>query len=129
MPLVRIDVPAHRDAAYRQKISQAVHQALIDAIAVPAADRFQVITGHGPTDLVYDPHYLDVARSPDFVAIHIFFRRGRTNDKKRALYRAIADNVHEATGTRKEDVMIVLTENEAVDWSFGNGVAQYALKD
>jgi hypothetical protein len=27
---------------------------------------------------------------------------------------------------RAEDVLIVLTENDPVDWSFGNGIAQYA---
>ena len=129
MPLVRIDIPAHRDTAYRQKIAQAVHQALVDAVGVPPADRFQVITAHGPDGLVYDPSYLDVSRSPGFVVIHITFRSGRPPEKKRALYRAIADNVHEATGTRVEDVMIVLSENDAIDWSFGNGVAQYSLKD
>jgi len=129
MPLVRIDIPANRDAASRQKIGQAVHQALVDAVGVPPADRFQVITAHGPDGLVYDPSYLDVSRSPGFVVIHITFRSGRPPEKKRALYRAIADNVHEATGTRVEDVMIVLSENDAIDWSFGNGVAQYSLKD
>ena len=71
----------------------------------------------------------DVARSPGFVAIHITMRRGRTTAKKRALYRAIADRVHDATGTRIEDVMIVLSENESIDWSFGGGVAQYSPGD
>jgi len=37
--------------------------------------------------------------------------------------------VHEATGTRIVDVMIVLTENQAIDWSLGGGVAQYSPHD
>lgn len=129
MPLVRIAVPANRDASYRRSVSDAVHKALVDTIGIPPADRFHIVTAHNPEDLIFDPSYLDVARTPSFLAVHITLRRGRAPEKKRALYRAIADNVNAATGTRVEDVMVVLSENDAVDWSFGGGVAQYALAD
>jgi phenylpyruvate tautomerase PptA (4-oxalocrotonate tautomerase family) len=129
MPLVRIAVPANRDASYRRGVSDAVHQALVDVIGIPPADRFHIITAHGPEDLVFDPGYLDVKRTPGFLAVHITLRRGRAPEKKRALYRAIADNVNAATGTRGEDVMVVLTENDPVDWCFGAGIAQYAPAD
>ncbi len=129
MPLVRIAVPAHCDAGYRRNVSDAVHKALVDAIGIPPADRFHIITAHGPEDLIFDPGYLDVARTPSFLAVHITLRRGRAPEKKRALYRAIADNVNAATGTRAEDVMVVLSENEPIDWSFGGGIAQYAPAD
>ena len=129
MPLVRIDVPANRDASYRRNVSDAVHQALVDVIGIPLADRFHIITAHDPEDLIFDPGYLDVTRTPGFLAVHITLRRGRAPEKKRALYRAIAENVSAATGTRAEDVMVVLSENDAVDWSFGGGIAQYAPAD
>lgn len=129
MPLVRIDVPANRDASYRRKVSDAVHKALVDAIGIPPDDRFHVVTAHGPEDLIFDGGYLGVTRTPGFIAVHITLRRGRAPEKKRALYRAIADNVNAATGTRAEDVMVVLSENDAIDWSFGGGVAQYAPAD
>jgi phenylpyruvate tautomerase PptA (4-oxalocrotonate tautomerase family) len=99
------------------------------AIGIPPADRFHIVTAHTPEDLIFDPGYLDVARTPAFIAVHITLRRGRAPEKKRALYRAIADNVNAATGTRVEDVMVVLSENDAIDWSFGGGVAQYAPAD
>jgi phenylpyruvate tautomerase PptA (4-oxalocrotonate tautomerase family) len=129
MPLVRIDVPASRDAAYGRKVSDAVHRALVDSIGIPPADRFHVVAFHEPDALIYDASFLDVQRSPDFIVVHVTLRAGRLPDKKRALYAAIAANVHEATGTRIEDVMIVLTENQAVDWSFGGGIAQYSTGD
>jgi phenylpyruvate tautomerase PptA (4-oxalocrotonate tautomerase family) len=129
MPLVRISVPANHDASYRRNVSDAVHQALVDVIGVPPADRFQIITAHDPEDLIFDPSYLNVARTSGFLSVHITLRRGRAPEKKRALYRAIADNVHAATGTRVEDVMVVLSENDAIDWSFGGGIAQYAPAD
>jgi hypothetical protein len=52
-------------------------------------------------------------------------RAGRPNEKKRA-YRTVAENLHMRLGVRKQDVMIVLAENESIDWSFGDGEAQYA---
>jgi phenylpyruvate tautomerase PptA (4-oxalocrotonate tautomerase family) len=129
MPLVQIAVPANRDASYRRNISDAVHKALVDVIGVPPADRFQIITAHDAEGLIFDASYLDVTRTPGFLAVHITLRRGRAPEKKRALYRAIADNVNAATGTRREDVMVVLSENDAIDWSFGGGIAQYAPAD
>ena len=129
MPLVRISVPGSGDSAYRRAISDAVHRALVDTIAIPSADRFHVISAHAPEDLIFDPSYLAVARSPGFIVVDITFRRGRTPEKKRELYRAVANNVHAATGTRIEDVMIVLHENDPIDWSFGAGIAQYAPTD
>jgi len=102
---------------------------LLFFIGIPPADRFHIVTAHAPEDLIFDPSYLDVTRTPAFLAVHITLRRGRAPEKKRALYRAIADNVNTATGTRAEDVMVVLSENEPIDWSFGGGIAQYAPAD
>jgi phenylpyruvate tautomerase PptA (4-oxalocrotonate tautomerase family) len=129
MPLVRIDIPSSRDAAYGRSVSDAVHRALVDAIGIPPHDRFHVIASHPPEALVYDASYLGLQRSADFLVIHVTFRAGRPPEKKRALYAAIARNVHESTGTRVEDVMVVLSENQAIDWSFGGGVAQYSPAD
>lgn len=129
MPLVRIAVPANRDASYRRNVSDAVHQALVDVIGIPPADRFHIITAHDGEELIFDPGYLDVTRTAGFLAVHITLRRGRAPEKKRALYREIAGNVSAATGTRVEDVMVVLSENDPIDWSFGGGIAQYAPAD
>jgi phenylpyruvate tautomerase PptA (4-oxalocrotonate tautomerase family) len=105
-----------------------VHRALVQTIDVPAADRFQVIHVQPSADLIYDPSYLDIARTEDFVAVRITLRRGRSLEQKRALYRAIADQALAALGVRRQDVLVVLSENDSADWSFGDGVAQYASR-
>jgi phenylpyruvate tautomerase PptA (4-oxalocrotonate tautomerase family) len=46
--------------------------------------------------------------------------------QKQALYKAIADGLHSALGLRREDVFINLVEVKKENWSFGNGIAQYA---
>ena len=44
----------------------------------------------------------------------------------RSLYKTIAEGLHAAIGLRIEDVFINLVEVKKENWSFGNGVAQYA---
>jgi hypothetical protein len=44
----------------------------------------------------------------------------------RRAYRAVADGLHERTALRREDVIICLVEVKKENWSFGNGIAQYA---
>jgi hypothetical protein len=41
MPLVRINHPAEKPAAFRAAISRGVYQAMLDTVNVPAADKFQ----------------------------------------------------------------------------------------
>ncbi len=125
MPLVRISIPASKGDAFAKGVSDGVHDAMVATIDIPQADRFQIITEHTASNLVIDPTYMDIERSRDALVVHITMRSGRTVEKKRALYRTIAENLNARLGLRKQDVMIVLTENELIDWSFGNGEAQY----
>ena len=126
MPLVRLSVPADTTPAWRRAVADGVQRALVDTADVPVDDRFQLIEPRAREERIIDPGYLGIARTDRAVIVSITFRRGRSDAKKRALHRAIADNLAAAPGIRREDVMIVLTENEPIDWSFGAGVAQYA---
>jgi len=129
MPLVRISLLKGKPASYRRKLGDAVHQALVDAIDVPAKDRFQLITEHDPEDFVYDREYLGIARSRDLVIIQATISAGRSLHLKRALYRAIAARLHAAVGLRAEDVWINIVETARENWSFGNGIASYAPEE
>ena len=128
MPLVRISLAKGKRVEYRRRVGDAVHAALVDTIQVPAADRFQLITEHAPEDFVYDANYLGIHRTADLVIIQATISAGRALEKKRALYRAIADNLA-ALGLRREDVWINLVEVAKENWSFGNGVASYAPEE
>ena len=125
MPLVRISLVKGKPEAYRRKVGEAVHRALVETIDVPARDRFQLLTEHEPGDLVYDSEYLGIARSDNIVIIQITLSAGRSLEKKRKLYRRVAHNLGEL-GVRREDVWINLVEVAKENWSFGNGVASYA---
>ncbi len=125
MPLVRISLVKGKPAEFRRQVGDAVHQALVDMIQVPAADRFQLISEHERDDFIYDAAYLGIARTDDLVIVQATISAGRTLEKKRALFRRIADNLA-ALGLRREDVWINLVEVAKENWSFGNGIASYA---
>jgi len=100
---------------------------MVEAVGVPALDRFQVIAEHPPDRLIFDPEYLGIHRSPGVVFVQITLNAGRTLDQKRALFAAIARNLVAAAGVRSEDIVVSLVEVAKENWSFGNGVAQYAI--
>jgi len=126
MPLVRIAVHADTPPADRRAIADGVHQALIDTISIPAADRFQLISEYAADHFIYDPSYLDISRTDRLVVLQITISVGRTLEQKRALYRRITELLAEHPGIRPEDVFVNLVEVEKENWSFGRGIAQYA---
>lgn len=126
MPLVRISLVEGLTPGDRRRVGDAVHRALVEAIGVPARDRFQVITQHAPGDLVYDAEYLGIERSDEIVLVQITLTAGRSLEQKHALYRRIADNLAQAVGLRPQDVWVNLVEVARENWSFGNGIASYA---
>jgi 4-oxalocrotonate tautomerase len=125
MPLVRIDLQQGTSPAYRKAIADGVHAAMIDAIAIPPDDRFQVITEHDGDSLIYDPEYLGIHRSNNVVLIQITLSTGRKPGQKRALYKRIVELLGKAPGIRPEDVFVNLVEVAWENWSFGLGEAQY----
>jgi phenylpyruvate tautomerase PptA (4-oxalocrotonate tautomerase family) len=126
MPLVRIELRKGKDAAYRQEIGRVVYEALVSA-GVPTDDRFQVIGEHNAESLLFDPDYLNIHRSEDLVIIQITWNEGRNTHQKQALYKTIADGLHTTLEVRREDVFINLVEVKKENWSYGNGVSQYAV--
>jgi 4-oxalocrotonate tautomerase len=58
--------------------------------------------------------------------IQITLNTGRTVEMKKALYKRIADLLVESIQVGPEDVLINLVEVPKENWSFGNGIAQYA---
>ena len=126
MPLVRVSLRRGKPAAYRKAILDGVYDAMRGAFDVPEEDRFMVISEHDETNFSYSATYLGIARTDDLVLIQITANNTRTTEKKKALYRAIAENLSKNPGIRPEDVFINLVEVLPENWSFGNGIAQYA---
>jgi phenylpyruvate tautomerase PptA (4-oxalocrotonate tautomerase family) len=126
MPLARIDLIEGKPPEYRRTIGDVVYDAIVEQLKAPKNDRFQLITQHPAENFIYDPTYLDIPRTPDCIFIALTLNEGRTVEMKQAFYKAVADGLHQRLGVRREDVIIVLTEVKKENWSFGNGIAQYA---
>ena len=125
MPLVRIDLRQGKSDAHRQEIGRIVHEALV-SVGVPKDDRFQVISEHEPSNFAFDPTYLGIRRTEDLVIVQITWNESRTVEQKKALYKGIADGLAGKLSLRREDVFVSLVEVKRENWSFGNGIAQYA---
>ena len=126
MPLVRIDMRRGKPTAYRRAICDMIYRAMREAFAVPDEDRFMIVTEHDEADFVFSESYLDIARTQDLVIIQITANDTRTVEQKKAFFARVAALLSEDPGMRPQDVFINLVEVAKENWSFGNGIAQYA---
>jgi phenylpyruvate tautomerase PptA (4-oxalocrotonate tautomerase family) len=115
-----------KPAGFGKKVGEVVYRTMVDTINVPTKDNFQIITEHDPNTLVYDASYLDIPRTDGMVIIQITLNEGRTVELKKAFYKTVAERLSHELGIRMEDVFVSLVEVKKENWSFGNGLAQYA---
>jgi len=125
MPLVRIALRAGKSAEYGRAIADGIHRAMIETLAAPEHDRFQVVTEHDADGLIYDPAYLGIQRSDDVVLVQITLSAGRKPPQKRDFMARAAALLADNPGLRPQDLFINLVEVAWENWSFGDGKAQY----
>ncbi|MBC7945479.1 MAG: tautomerase family protein [Burkholderiales bacterium] len=126
MPLVRISIMKGKLEGFGKRIGAVVYRTMVDTINVPEKDNFQIITEHEPNTLIYDQSYLDIPRTDGIVVIQITLNEGRTLELKKIFFKTLADKLNSELHVRTEDVFVSLVEVKKENWSFGNGVAQYA---
>jgi phenylpyruvate tautomerase PptA (4-oxalocrotonate tautomerase family) len=126
MPLVNIHLMQGKPVDFRRRLGEIVYRTMVDTINVPVKDNFQIITEHDGNSLIYDPEYLDIQRTDGIVVIQITLNEGRTTERKKEFYKQLAERLHTELGIRMEDVFISLVEVKKENWSFGDGIAQYA---
>lgn len=102
LPLVRIDLRQGASPAYRKAIADGVHAAMIESLAIPPDDRFQVISEREPDSLIYDPQYFGIQRSDKVVFIQITMSVGRKPAQKRVLFKRIGELLSKSPGLRRK---------------------------
>jgi hypothetical protein len=117
MPLVQVDLPRTLFAEQGTRISDEIHQAFIDALAIPADDKFQIFRPREEAELVFDPGYGGVDRR-SLIVIQVLMVHMYPVERKRELYRHIVTRLA-GIGIRPEDIQIALTENGYEDWYAG----------
>ena len=127
MPLVRIDLLRGKSPAYRKAICDGIYRAMTETFGVPKDNRFMIVGEHEPDNFIHAESYLGIDHTEDLVIIDIYGQRARPRlSKKQAFFAQIAALLAENPGLRREDVIINLVECKKENWSFGNGIAQYA---
>ncbi|HMR34550.1 MAG TPA: tautomerase family protein [Geminicoccaceae bacterium] len=96
---------------HRAALSDAIHKAVMQALAYPAEKRFHRFIGLEAEDFV---HPAD--RSENYLIIEISLFEGRSAEAKKALIRGIFANVTEATGIAPQDVEITIFETPRGNW-------------
>lgn len=126
MPLVRIDLLEGNTAEFKSQLGELVYESMLETIGIPEEDKFVVVNDLKAEELIFSTNYLGVDRTDGIVIIQITMNEGRTTEVKKALYKTVADKLNNQLDIRKEDVFINLVEVNKENWSFGNGIAQYA---
>jgi phenylpyruvate tautomerase PptA (4-oxalocrotonate tautomerase family) len=121
MPFARIDLAKGKPAQYRATLADIVYKGILEVLKAPDGDRFIVVNEHEPENLIYDPTFLGMKRSPDFILIQVTSTVGNNKDSKFALFRYIADELQSKLSVRPDDVMITTVFVDRSDWSFGRG--------
>ncbi|KAF3300390.1 tautomerase family protein [Carnobacterium sp. PL17RED31] len=126
MPLVRIDLLEGKTAEFKSQLGELVYESMLETIGIPEEDKFVVVNDLKAEELIFSTNYLGIDRTDGIVIIQITMNEGRTTEVKKALYKTVADKLNSQLDIRKEDVFINLVEVNKENWSFGNGIAQYA---
>ncbi len=126
MPLVRIDLRRGKSPAYKKAICDGIYRAMTDTFGVPKDDRFMIVNEHDADNFDHAGSYLGIAYTDDLAIVQITANDTRTVEQKQAFFARVATLLAENPGLRKEDVFVNLVECKKENWSFGNGIAQYA---
>ncbi len=127
MPLTRIALRRGKSAEYKRAILDGVYAAMRETFSVPEDDRFMLIDEYDAENILYSYNYPGIAHSDDLLIIQLTVNNTRTIEQKKALYMSIVEKLTKNPGVREEDVLINLVEVAKENWSFGIGVAQYAI--
>ncbi|KAA9394915.1 tautomerase family protein [Kocuria coralli] len=95
----------------RTAISDAVHGAVMAALAYPAEKRFHRFIGLEPEDFIYPAD-----RGPDYTIIEVSMFEGRSEGAKRALIRELFTRLEAEAGLKPHSVEITITETPKVNW-------------
>lgn len=121
MPLVTISILEGKSPEYVKAVADGINSAVIETMGFPDDDRYQVIHELAPERLQLQ------TREGDRVMMHLVMRAGRSNKAKQAFYRKVTENLAADPGIPPANVLITITENHDIDWSFRDGVAQFVV--
>lgn len=116
MPLVKIEIRKGKPKEHKKAILDGVHDALVEAIKIPDYDKFQRIY-----ELDEANFECPETKTDNVTLIEITMFKGRSLKAKKALYKAINDNLAQNPGIDGNDITIVLYEPPLENWGVRGG--------
>lgn len=124
MPLIHVHVIRGRSDDELRTLLDVTHAAVVEAMAVPHSDRYQILSQHDPIEMVALDTGLGYRRTSDLVMIQVI-SKARTVEAKTDLYSILAEQLNTHCDIAPSDLILAITENRDADWSFGGGEAQF----
>lgn len=126
MPVFHFHVPRGFSVERKQAIADAANQSLVDALGIPAGDRFITITEHGPGELHIDPAFMGMQRSGEALIVDILVGAHRPLEQKKRLFATLVELLEKKAEIRPDDVFIAAIPVANENFSFGRGIAHLA---
>jgi hypothetical protein len=128
MPVAKIHVLEGRYDEHRlTKVSEAVQEALISILKIPADDFYQIIHVLPHNRFLHTPSFLGLKYSDDLILLEITFISGRPKETRLALLKELNQRIVAGAGISPDDLLISLYEIAGENVSFGQGLAQRAF--
>ena len=96
---------------HRGPLSEAVHQAVIEALSYPPEKKFQRFIALEQEDFVFPSD-----RSSRYTIIEVSMFDGRSVEAKKELVRALFRNIEQACGILPQDVEVTIFETPKENW-------------
>ena len=109
----QIKIYAHHKtiAQFRDQLSQAIHQALVESLSYPAEKKFQRFIALEQDDFIYPDD-----RSDSYIIIEISMFEGRSIETKKRFVQAIFANIQQQCGISAQDIEITIFETPKCNW-------------
>lgn len=98
-------------SSFRNDISDAIHNALVDVIQLPKEKRFQRFITLDADDFIYPSD-----RSDNYLIIEISMFAGRNVETKKQLIKTIFANINKHCGIDPQDVEMTIFETPKENW-------------
>jgi len=126
MPLVKVNLLKGRSAEEKDSIATSIQAALVNTLAVPEADRYQLFNEYDGVSFRHTSGYLGMTYTDQLLIIEITFLEGRDDEVKKSLLAEINRNLVAAGVVGEDDVFVLISEIGRANVSFGKGLAQRA---
>ncbi len=111
MAQVKVYVLAKTLEAKGDRISEAIHESLVEAIGLPLEKKFQRFIPLEKERFIFPSD-----RSDEYLIIEISMFEGRSKEMKKELVRALYQNIGSKTQIRAHDIEITLFETPRANW-------------